>query len=515
MAVIVARAFLQDIKSFIAQTVRDETKNIVVDPSLDAYDWAKSRVDTHQRWAKLADPLDFGPGNSTFSDLVHLIALTQDDIADALPPSTIGNCSMEALVDRMYAWAISDRQGQRAPFYKAGTAGVVLRIIITELANYLRSYTEVERATEFKAALVAALVALHIHFIPDARRVGNGSPTHQPDPRGWTGLGASPRPRSLNPALARTHSERITLQINQSSQQLLDNDIRGKWSACETSIEELRVFSSRLILPEEFEKGIVQARRAVTGYVLEVYNWAFQRLMDDLQHWDCQLALTLAIMLSKQLPAISYPKSAPADLLDAIAAQSITNQEACILAIRRTPWVVRTTNRGLKDVPLYITQATLFLLAWINDKSPLRLRLDAGTEIGEWTSKHSTKGLSHMNLIRLGIAYGNSKRLFTSPRYNTDYMILPTPSLKAWAKRVKAGVADPKDGAFNLTVRIFGNATALKLRDSGNFSSLGINRVQGLQKATSDTAPVASSSRRNLDVLSDSESPPHNRRRIN
>lgn len=120
-----------------------------------------------------------------------------------------------------------------------------------------------------------------------------------------------------------------------------------------------------------------------------------------------------------------------------------------------------------------------------------------------------------MNLIRLGLAYGNNKRLFTSPRLNSDYFMLPTTALTTWAKRVKLSLADPKDGPFNLTVRIFGNSTALKLRDSGNFPSLGMNRVHGLQKATATTAAVASSSRRTLDDLSDAESPPPPRRRKN
>lgn len=44
MALVVARAFLQDIKAFIAQTIRDETKTILKDPSLDTYHWAKERV---------------------------------------------------------------------------------------------------------------------------------------------------------------------------------------------------------------------------------------------------------------------------------------------------------------------------------------------------------------------------------------------------------------------------------------------------------------------------------------
>lgn len=115
------------------------------------------------------------------------------------------------------------------------------------------------------------------------------------------------------------------------------------------------------------------------------------------------------------------------------------------------------------------------------------------------------KGVSHFNLIRLGLASSNSKRMFGPARYGTDYQMLPTPKLEAYHTRIQTKLATLPDGPFLIASEIFGMSVALHMRQGGSFPGMSTHHFSAAQAAVQKSAAVASSSKRTLDDLSDTE----------
>lgn len=393
MAEIVSDAFVRDVKALVAAALKSETVDILNDPTHELYDWARRRKAAHKSWASSLSPLNFGPGMATLGELVRVISRTPEDIAQALPHSNINHSSVESFVDRLLTWAVSNWK-PRAPLSKTGSCGVVLRTIIQETDRYLQAYTVAERKLELKKALVTSFVSGEVHFIPDAlpNPAGYGSPSHQPSIHAWTVLGDAPDARSLNPSQARSHDERVTLQLAESSRALAQADVRAPWYIERVLIQHISKNSARLVLPMDW--SIEEARRSATGFVLVAYNYAQSRFEEDIQHWTCQLAITLAIMLSKSIPFLFFAKNQPQSILSLIASQQPTNSANCIKAFRSVPWTALPgPAKGLSNMPLYLTQVAVCLLAWIDENSPLRIGLANKTLTGQlsiWNSKHGT-----------------------------------------------------------------------------------------------------------------------------
>ncbi|KAH9845958.1 hypothetical protein C2E23DRAFT_716408, partial [Lenzites betulinus] len=475
MATIVADTFIADVMTAVKVAVLEETQEAFDNPTHIDRDFALARRASLKKWLKYEEPLNYGPNRIHFADLVRAVSAQQEDMVHGLPPSSTRSSSLEAFVDKIYKWAISSTVGARAPLYKQGSTGVVLRSIIEEAKRALRAHSETERESELKKAMVRAFTAKQVHYMPDAlpNPAGQGSPSHQPSIHAWTTLGAAPQARSLTAANARTHSERIAFELHATAQSLEDSDVRGDWTFQEISLQHIHTILNRRVTPVDWSYGT--ALRSAVGITRSIYAWASQRFSEDMQDWTCSLALSLAIILTKLLPNIFYPHPPKSNILSAIASAPLSKPAACIAAVRRVPLDPPSSSvKGLTNKPLYATQAAIWLLAWIDENSPLRTAIKAGnaSTLKEFNSKHSHKGLNHINLIRLGIAYGNAGRLFNSARVNEDYRVRSTSDLKKWASSVRSHLTSLPEGPFNLVSAIFGLDAALKLRDKGEFPGM-------------------------------------------
>ncbi|KAH9845974.1 hypothetical protein C2E23DRAFT_864325 [Lenzites betulinus] len=484
MATIVADTFIADVMTAVKVAVLEETQEAFDNPTHIDRDFALARRASLKKWLKYEEPLNYGPNRIHFADLVRAVSAQQEDMVHGLPPSSTRSSSLEAFVDKIYKWAISSTVGARAPLYKQGSTGVVLRSIIEEAKRALRAHSETERESELKKAMVRAFTAKQA--------------------------------RSLTAANARTHSERIAFELHATAQSLEDSDVRGDWTFQEISLQHIHTILNRRVTPVDWSYGT--ALRSAVGITRSIYAWASQRFSEDMQDWTCSLALSLAIILTKLLPNIFYPHPPKSNILSAIASAPLSKPAACIAAVRRVPLDPPSSSvKGLTNKPLYATQAAIWLLAWIDENSPLRTAIKAGnaSTLKEFNSKHSHKGLNHINLIRLGIAYGNAGRLFNSARVNEDYRVRSTSDLKKWASSVRSHLTSLPEGPFNLVSAIFGLDAALKLRDKGEFPGMNPATVASLQTASAKQRSIASSSKRPLDTdLADSDTlPPRQRRR--
>ncbi|KAI0666035.1 hypothetical protein C8Q78DRAFT_1083289 [Trametes maxima] len=232
MANIVASTFISDVKTFVSASINKETQDILQDPTHELYDWSRARKRSLKQWLKYPDPLNYGTQKLIYADLVRAISQEEQLMANGLPPSSRATWSIEAFVDHIYKWAKSSTISPRSPLYKDGSTGTVLRTIIHESCRVLRAHSQEDRDSELKLALVRALTAKHIHFVPDAlpNPLGHGSPSHQPSIHAWTVLGDAPDANSLDASLARTHGEKITLQLLKSANVLANNDVRADWT---------------------------------------------------------------------------------------------------------------------------------------------------------------------------------------------------------------------------------------------------------------------------------------------
>ncbi|KAH9845988.1 hypothetical protein C2E23DRAFT_745123 [Lenzites betulinus] len=515
MGSIVAAAFVNDVKAFVKDHTLQETQDAIDDPTHIDHDFAVIRRRSLKTWIKSSQPLNYGTNKITFADLVRTVSAHPDDVPAGLPPSSTRSTSLEAFVDKIYSWAVSATVSPRAPLYKDGTTGIVLRTIIAEATRVLRGHSPTERSAALKRLIVRALTAAQVHFMPDARPnpARHGSPSHQPSIHAWTTLGAAPQARSLNPDNARTHTERVTMELNASARILEDSDVRGDWAFDGLQIQHIHSVLNRIVTPIDWASGA--AGKTAKGCSADIYKWAVARFTDDMQHWTCSLALSLAVLLTRTLPKVFYPRPIPKPLLKLITTRPLSKPNLCIAAIRSIPPShPSTTLKGLSDTSLYATQAAIWLLAWIDESSPLRIAIKNGniSDIKDFTAKH---GQNHINLIRLGIAYGSSARLFGAARVNQDYYVLPTPDLVRWAAEVKTKLTDLPHGPFTLTSTIFGLQPALDLRDQGQFPGMDPATVTSLTAAAAKESSIASSSKHSLDISDDISILPQQRRRHN
>ena len=122
--------------------------------------------------------------------------------------------------------------------------------------------------------------------------------------------------------------------------------------------------------------------------ILETYEWADERMRTNLQDPLCSLALSLAFLISKVIPTISWStENSPAGL-DRV---SIDNPQSSVTYFRMVPWIEREYRNQRKGTTIenqYFTIAAICFLAWMDPTSPLRKHLDDGGSISQWNNKH-------------------------------------------------------------------------------------------------------------------------------
>ncbi|KAI0819169.1 hypothetical protein BC628DRAFT_1342387 [Trametes gibbosa] len=260
---IVAQAFVNDVKAFVKEHTLDETQHPIDDPTHIDHDFAVSRRRSLKSWLKSSQPLNYGTNNITFADLIHTVSSHPEDLSAGLPPSTTRSTSIKAFIDKIYSWALSSMISPRAPLYKNGSTGIVLRTIISEAACVLRGHSNTERSTAIKRSIVRALSAAQVHFIPDARpnHARTGSPSHQPSIHAWTTLGAAPQARALNHNNAHSNTERIAMQLNASARILKDSNVCGDWAFNGLQIQNIHSILDCIVTPIDWSTAATNSTK--------------------------------------------------------------------------------------------------------------------------------------------------------------------------------------------------------------------------------------------------------------
>jgi hypothetical protein len=191
-----------------------------------------------------------------------------------------------------------------------------------------------------------------------------------------------------------------------------------------------------------------------------------------------QLALIVAIFISKILPDLFYDPDDRPDL------ETLTSEDKITRAARALPWKPNDNRRGCKVPSHFVAMFTVFIIAIFDYDSPLHdYFADKSAFPVSWNKKHTPKGISSLNLIRLGLARGRSGRIWKGGILDTDWSLLHRHEVANFHAEVMALLDDRKYGPFNVAVKLFGRHKASQMH-----GTLTINPVVAvLKRPASDT----------------------------
>lgn len=381
-------AYVQDVRVLVGQQL-EEAARLAGDDAQAPGAWMKTRLMNYRRWKRLAEPLNWGEDNDTWQMLSRAVSSSQERCARGLPPSTQRSCSRRQFVDRIYrASQGHTTRSATAPVWARGTFWPVLHTVVAECQILLGStMTEAEQVEEIKMALEDAVERQAIHFFPDS--VGA---SRQPSMMAWTTIakGSSARRVASGVTRTQTRSERLAADLQQASQTAKDEDVHSEWFVGGLEIQEYHKYMKHENLPTEWNYGGTQ----VSGLAAEIYEWAQRTLSGNVQDWRCQLALTLAFLVSKLCPHVFWPtRGGEVDQVKSLlhGVSTPADGERSIGIMRQLPWVLRAGVKGVKEEGLYFTQMSTFILAWVHSESPLHRKLQRGVsgQLGDdWVKKH-------------------------------------------------------------------------------------------------------------------------------
>lgn len=385
---IAIEAYLSDVRTLVANHLAADELTTPKDKAHPERVWMTTRQNHFNVWKKLEQPLAWGEGTSNpYWLLSRIVYRERGQYGNGLGRSVKDTCSRREFVDKLYTSATAtSMQGVRSPLWSRGHAWPVFRTAIAQCLFRLSPAASEREAEEgIKAALESCIRQVGINFYPDLGE----SREREPSPLAWTlvGLPNSARTR-LNEEQPMSHEDRMDLNLNRKVKATRAQDANAPWSAKTTSIDEYHQYVNHETLPVDFDvstaEGDVQCE-----LTLECYRWAKKFLRDHPQDWRGRLARHLAFLLAKMAPSVFWPTSGSKEVRDALDGWDHRVPEQSISALRKLPWQTREKIKGF-GLSLYFSQATVVLLCWTHEQSPLRTHIAAnpGTGLAAWNKKH-------------------------------------------------------------------------------------------------------------------------------
>ncbi|KAM5542550.1 hypothetical protein V8D89_004009 [Ganoderma adspersum] len=505
---LVADAFVSDVIELVGVTI-DEVKAVLKEnPNHPDAKWMRTRCAKYRLWAAADEPLNYGDDHETLDLLCQAVSETMRDSAKSLPKSTIGQCSMRDVVERLYKIGMgATQQSITAPVWIEGSTPYTLRLALAEAHRQLGVDTpQGERDSTIKIALKAAFVAKHIHFFPDRA----GDRTHRPTVKTWTQVGLSDVDAGGGTGRALTHEARIAREFYTRAEEEQRADVGAKWSINGVKLGEYGEYMNRECLPTEWTfKNMKEVRGDEFNEM--VYKWAQQRFTSEPQHWQCRLAKALAFLHTSALPNVHMPngKSIAGKPFSARFAKITPRHAARSIELAREMPLESRNAKGFSNRGIYFTIASTIYLGWIDPSSPTNKTIrksEEGTLPKDWTKKHSAKGFVVPVLIRFGVLEGWGSGVLYSPKKGESFRVRSQEDLQKWEAEISKYFSKGSKGAYRLAEKVLGAPNALRLDDDGQFPGMH-KRARSpvedeLRPPPSERAPRASGSRITKDVRS-------------
>ncbi|KAG2060493.1 hypothetical protein BDR06DRAFT_1002397 [Suillus hirtellus] len=189
----------------------------------------------------------------------------------------------------------------------------------------------------------------------------------------WLNLGAAERPLTKPSASFLTWQESLHMAALQSSEAMELSDTRGDWNALSVHLNKFSSILHKTILPVEWDKNTASLATC-SQYVADTYNYIQNAFNPTIPLH--QLAVIVAIAFAGLTPNIFAPT---------IVKGQVPKQLNELSAyIRGQEWVSLCAT---SQEP-FITMMSTFIIAMSDPGSPISQRVQSGTEIKEWLTKH-------------------------------------------------------------------------------------------------------------------------------
>ncbi|KAH8980398.1 hypothetical protein EDB86DRAFT_3087928 [Lactarius hatsudake] len=154
--------------------------------------------------------------------------------------------------------------------------------------------------------------------------------------------------------------------------------------------------------------------------------------------------------------------SLPIDFVTPLPASAPYINDTYHWLIASLPWESRQGKKGVSDRPIYISMVTTFIITIYERDSPLGRRLFETKSLGSpWAAKHTVKGISYINLIRLGIVWGSRESYKNKGGFGTHWGLFNDSHLRTHYNELSRRLRSPDAfSSFDAVAYLVGDANA-------------------------------------------------------
>jgi hypothetical protein len=376
LAEILIDAYIRDVVKVVEEGVSNTAARQISgrDPRLS--DWGHQRLKSLKSWKRQPSPLSSDP--NTLSLLLDAVVDDPRNLPTGLPMSI-----KDPLNHRRFAGMLSlyrkapEGRAIKPPLSVEGS----LRFIIPIALRYITSLCseEGEQAEENFAELVIAAVAYSrgLVWIPWCRKSLQGDRGSQKLVYNqWRQISSS-----RQSVLRLTQNLEVPLSPSKrTARQALLDDVNGEWTADSLLIADIHTILHKQTLPADWVVKNIKFQEK-EAWVKEVYEWVERNA--DLSHPVHQLALILGLIFGKLHPLTYYPKGLHV-VIQKDAKLNVTK------TIRDAEWTKRSSSRLRTTTSSVMVMIATAIIAYTEERSPLRVRLSQNKPLGEWSPFHST-----------------------------------------------------------------------------------------------------------------------------
>jgi hypothetical protein len=385
IATAVVTFFVNELRDFVIAAVKDAIKiDRDCDPSEATDHIVRARYDAIERWGKLSQP--FIIDTPTTSVLIRALYHNPKDVKYQMSYVHVDQ-TINTLVNQFHVVATNRSSRMIAPLHSKSVTGRLLPMAYQAMKQYCRDPDDDAMVKKrFHSAFTLSFKTAGFQRMPGpvAGKPSRLSYLH------WIPFESISQ--SSQELLNQLESSSEDFILHPSHQ--LEGKRRGSWTTTHFDLNMIGEYIHQENPPTNFDlqhASLPTANRN-NGYVLETFEYVFRQFtMKNPIH---VLILMKGIIFSKLAWKARYSKSVPSALM---RAKSRGQKPIVNDFVRQTPWTDigsggRKGPKGFTDQSPFVVMVTVYTIALLDPKSPLRQRMQTNREaIGEaWTAKFST-----------------------------------------------------------------------------------------------------------------------------
>ncbi|KAI9430746.1 hypothetical protein H4582DRAFT_2086078 [Lactarius indigo] len=463
ISVIAFQALFDDVKKLIADGVRRDIHAIIsAAPDQNAINLAvargKERESFLKSWLSLKRPLAYGQVDqqATFVSLLQAVVADPLLISHGLPNFRQHAMTPTTFVNSLIAMSDPTNPSlPHAPVLSSGSFLPLLKHAHSIILSLPPLSPDDDLHLLLRHSFLNSLSHLLIRFVPShrPRSSSSGASPRVPVFDSWASLGLADAARQIVPLQGPSHQ--LPNPSHQAAHEALRSalftDTAAQWSLHPITIPLLHTILNKSSLPLDF----VAPSRTGEPYVDDTYNWVIHNY--DPNKPIHRLALIVAIIVSHFLPFVFPPNPIPS-----LPFANAFDTYAVYKAYSTLPWQDRKGKKGVSNRLIYVSMLTTFIIAIHEPSSPLGQRLAQTKTLGApWTAKHTVKGISYINLIRLGLVWGSHDSYKSKGGFGTQWGLFDNSHIRAHSIELSRRLSSPSPfSSFDAVSHLVGDHNA-------------------------------------------------------